>query len=463
MQSRFDLAIIGGGAAGTLAALQCLRQARAPLRIALFETAPRLGEGVAYSTTRPEHLLNVPTGRMSALPDRPDDFLDWLAARSGHDDIAREALARGFAPRREYAHYLRDRLQQARGASAATLEVLPARIDTLQRDGDGWTLHWTGGQAGARRVLLAVGNAARPLPARGASGLARPRLLDAWDYAGIAAIAADAEVCVVGTGLSMVDAVMTLAANGHRGRIHLLSRHALLPLAHSPGHQVDETLQVEALHPLGVRARLHRLRRQVRDAASCGLPWQAVMESLRPHVQSLWRSLPTAEQRRFLRHAVRYWDIHRHRIAPSVQAVIGNLLDSGQLRLHAARLDMAVAGQRCVQLTAHTRGRRTLALDVDHVVNATGVEMRVQAMRNPLLEQLLGDGHARPGAHGIGLASDAQGRLLDAQGHAQDDLRVAGSLRIGEAWESIAVPELRVQAQVIACDWLSSQPRPVAS
>jgi uncharacterized NAD(P)/FAD-binding protein YdhS len=84
-------------------------------------------------------------------------------------------------------------------------------------------------------------------------------------------------------------------------------------------------------------------------------------------------------------------------------------------------------------------------------------------MRNPLLEQLLGDGHARPGAHGLGLASDAQGRLLDAQGHAQDDLRVAGSLRIGEAWESIAVPELRVQAQVIACDWLSSQPRPVAS
>ncbi len=336
---------------------------------------------MAYATTQPEHLLNVPTGRMSALPDRPGDFLDWLATRPGYRDGAPEALARSYAPRREYAHYLRRRLQQAREASPARLVIFPARIDTLQREGEdeGWTLHGAQGRAAARRVLLAVGNAPRPLPARGARGLGRPRLLDACpDYAGVAAIDPGAEVCIVGTGLSMVDAVMTLAANGHRARIHLLSRHALLPLAHSPEHRVDGALQVEALHPLGIRARLRRLRRQARDAARGGLPWQAVMEALRPQVQALWRSLGAVEQRRFLRHAVRYWDIHRHRIAPSVQAVLGNLLDSGQLHMHRARLDMAVAGQRCVQLIARTRECRTLALDVEHVINATGVELRVQ-------------------------------------------------------------------------------------
>ncbi|HET6396675.1 MAG TPA: pyridine nucleotide-disulfide oxidoreductase, partial [Pseudoxanthomonas sp.] len=81
-------------------------------------------------------------------------------------------------------------------------------------------------------------------------------------------------------------------------------------------------------------------------------------------------------------------------------------------------------------------------------------ELRVQAMRNPLLEQLLGEGHALPGAHGIGLATDADGRLLDAGGRPQDDLRAIGSLRIGQAWESIAVPELRVQAEALARAWL---------
>ena len=92
MQSRFDIGIVGGGAAGTLVALQCLRQASTPLRIALFEPGtPCLG--VAYATDRPEHLLNVPSGRMSAFPDRADDFLDWLAARPGFVDVPRATLA----------------------------------------------------------------------------------------------------------------------------------------------------------------------------------------------------------------------------------------------------------------------------------------------------------------------------------------------------------------------------------
>jgi len=91
------------------------------------------------------------------------------------------------------------------------------------------------------------------------------------------------------------------------------------------------------------------------------------------------------------------------------------------------------------------------------VINATGLELRVQAMRNPLLEQLLGEGHARPGPHGIGLDVDAEGRLLDANGRPHDDLRVIGSLRIGEAWETIAVPELRVQAENIARAFTAAQ------
>ena len=131
---------------------------------------------------------------------------------------------------------------------------------------------------------------------------------------------------------------------------------------------------------------------------------------------------------------------------------------AGRLHVHRARLDMALAGERCVQLTARTRNGGLLALDVDHVINATGLEMRVQAMRNPLLDQLLGDGHACAGAHGIGLATDREGRMLDAAGDAQDDLRVIGSLRVGESWESIAIPELRVQAEAVARDWLGDDP-----
>src|SRR5690606_7587856 len=65
MHCDHDIAIVGGGAAGTLAAIQLLHRAPQGWRIALYEPAPRPGEGVAYSTRRAEHLLNVPAGRMS--------------------------------------------------------------------------------------------------------------------------------------------------------------------------------------------------------------------------------------------------------------------------------------------------------------------------------------------------------------------------------------------------------------
>jgi len=451
MHRDHDIAIVGGGAAGTLAAIHLLRRAAPGLRIAMYELSARPGEGVAYSTRRPEHLLNVPAGKMSALPDEPGDFLAWLATRREYASAG--DLSGRYLPRRDYAAYLAQRLEEARAGSAATFELHHHRITALHRGADGLRLEWSGGSANAGRVLLATGNAPRPLPARGASALGAPRLLEAWDSEGLAAIAPDARVCIAGTGLSMVDVVLTLAACGHRGPVHLLSRHGLLPLAHAPDSPVDTGLDVDTLLALDLRARLRVLRQRVAEAAAGGLPWQAVLERLRPRVQTLWRSLDAADQRRFLRHVVRYWDIYRHRIAPEADAVLQDLVRSGRLQLHRARLDLVTSGTRCVHIGARDRHGAVVALDVEHVINATGVEMRVQAMRNPLLEQLLGDGLAVPGAHGVGLATDMEGRLRDASDVARDDLRVIGSLRIGEAWESLAVPELRQQAQALAEAW----------
>ena len=289
----------------------------------------------------------------------------------------------------------------------------------------------------------------RAEPARGAGALSPAQRIAAWDFDAVKAIDHDAEVCIVGSGLSMADALLSLADNGHRGRIHVLSRHALLPLSHADV-AAAAGFDAQALFAMPLRARMRALRAQARDALQNGLPWQAVFERLRPHGQALWQSLTEAEQRRFLRHAVRYWDIHRHRVAPHVHARIAALRDSGQLRLHRGRVDHVMAQGRCVRLAYRHADGRFDELDADVLVNATGVELRARTMRSPLLDGLLGRGHARPGPHGIGIDTDESGRVLDADGRAWPNLLAIGSLRIGTLWESIAVPELRVQAEAAA-------------
>lgn len=453
----FDIAIIGGGAGGVLTAIHALRLADAGTRIALIEPVARLAQGVAYATTHGEHLLNVPARRMSAFKDRPDDFVDFLVASEGED--ARDAIAVAYAERRRYGDYLRDRLQLARTGTKAHFEVLQDRATGIDgEDGNGQLYLQLESGVGlrARGVVLAVGNNPKPLPARGVAGLPAESVLEAWDFDAIKRIPAEAEICIAGSGLSMVDTVLSLVANGHRGRVHVLSRHALLPLPHTK-HAVAG-FEAEALLPMPLRQRMRALRDAARDAGRQGLPWQAVMETARPLVRELWCTLGYDDQRRFLRHVVRYWDVHRHRIAPQVHAQLEALQASGQLRLHRGRLQTVAREGARIRVSVSMRDRRSLELDVDRIVNATGVEMRAQLMRNPLLSDLLGKGLARPGPHGIGIDTCAEGELVDAQGRNLAGMAVVGSLRIGRLWESIAVPELRGQAENAARRLLARRP-----
>ncbi|HEY5972236.1 MAG TPA: FAD/NAD(P)-binding protein [Pseudoxanthomonas sp.] len=451
----FDIAIIGGGAGGVLAAIHALRLADANIRIALIEPNARLAQGVAYATTHAEHLLNVPARRMSAFNDRPDDFMDFLVANDG--EAARDAIAVSYAERRRYGDYLRDRLQRARTGTAAHFEVLQDRVIGIDEGKEGARLHLeSGASIHARGIVLAVGNSPKPLPARGGASLPPQSILEAWDFDAIKRIPADAEICIAGSGLSMVDTVLSLVANGHRGRVHVLSRHALLPLPHT--HHVVAEFDADALRKMGLRQRMRYLREATREATAQSLPWQAVLERVRPLVQDLWCTLSPDDQRRFLRHVVRYWDVHRHRIAAQVHAQLERLQASGQLLLHRGRLDTVAREGGRIRLTVVMRDRRSQQLDVDRIVNATGVEMRAQLMRNPLLADLLGKGIARPGPHGIGIDTTRGGDMVDAEGEARPRLLVVGSLRIGRLWESIAVPELRGQAESAARRMLALPP-----
>lgn len=439
----FDVAIVGGGAAGTLVATRLLANADSRLRVAIVEPAAELARGAAYSTEFPEHLLNVIAARMSSFEEDPGHFVRFLA---GKDDSGGHmaTLGASFAPRRDYGRYLRETLRsQPRYPSLQHLRDHAVDIDRE----NSITLR-SGGSIRARAVVLAAGNAARGLPPSLATGGAC--IANAWDHTAIQRIEPDADVCILGSGLSMVDAVVTLARRRHRGRIRVLSRHGLMPLPHAAPGPRDRN--VDDLLGLGLRDRLRALRERVRTAVAAGEPWQWTFDRLRPHGQAMWRSLHVREQARFLRHLARYWDIHRHRIAPEIAATLDGLRAGGQMEIVAGRVSSVDARSGAAAIVHYRRRHctRMQAFQAHWIVNATGIESDVERRPDALMHALRMRGRILPGPHGLGIASEGIGFVLDAGGRPDPNLLVLGALRIGDLWESIAVPELRGQAYAIA-------------
>lgn len=114
------IAVVGGGFAGTMVAANLLRAAgahEARVHVVLIDRQASFGEGAAYRTADPRHLLNVPASHMSAWPDAPSDFLDWRRAR------APETAAYEFVPRRVYGEYVRSRFVEAAAAAAPSVSA----------------------------------------------------------------------------------------------------------------------------------------------------------------------------------------------------------------------------------------------------------------------------------------------------------------------------------------------------
>lgn len=95
------VAICGIGASAALL-LCALTRLPGKISVVVIGNRAELGEGIAYATTNPHHLLNAPAARMSAAPSDPQHFLDWLTDHG----INGESFANQFVLRTHYARYL---------------------------------------------------------------------------------------------------------------------------------------------------------------------------------------------------------------------------------------------------------------------------------------------------------------------------------------------------------------------
>lgn len=436
------VAIIGAGFSGTMTAVQLANRG---IDVSLIGRAPQVGKGVAYSTVDPAHLLNIPAGKMGAWPEAPADFAN--VTRSDPET---------YVPRMLFGNYLRDILD----ASAVTVvegDAVGVR--------PGWTVQMADGSSiAADALVLAPGNQApdalpfaRDLPERLFAA-------DPWGPAGRAAIVkavasavvekGGGDVLVIGSGLSMIDVALSLDAAGHRGKLVAVSRRGQRPRVHL---ETMSAVPSSDDAPIGSLSALFSWVRQ--RTGEC--EWRDAVDSVRPRTHELWQSLSLDDQRRFMRHARPWWDVHRHRIAPRAGEIVERMIAEGRMEVMAGR----VQSLREVENRPSTSSgradfegseleaviRRRGAADNDAPrrfavgINCTGPLHAIARTRDPVLRSLLDAGLAEPDALGIGLKIDDDVRVIGA-----DRLWAMGSLGKARYWEIIAVPDIRVQAEQVA-------------
>jgi uncharacterized NAD(P)/FAD-binding protein YdhS len=452
-----DIAIIGAGFTGSLLALHLLQRCQPGDRVYLIERNAQFGRGLAYSTGNPNHLLNVRAGNMSAYADQPDHFVQWLRRlpKATQALLNEYPTVTTFVPRGLYGSYIQQQLGEEiwrRGHGPNLYMVTDEAVCVHREPSKGRAKPLSVELAVGRRLpvdrcVLATGNL---LPTKNKGAIVG----NPWDEKALGNLDRQSDVVVLGTGLTMVDTVISLLDRGHKGRIVAVSRRGLLPRLHlSAG--VDDLPRPWQFDtpPQGhnVLRLLRRIRAACREAAAQGQDWRVVVDGLRSHTQRLWHEMPMGERARFLRHLRPWWDVHRHRSATRVMARILEAIQLKQLMIVAGRIDSMTQVGDSISVAIRPRGKDgRMTMNAQRVLDCTALTPDLSKLELPLLRELIASGAAKADALGLGLDVTPSGALIDAEGKPAKDLFAIGPITRGTFWEITAVPDIRVACEALA-------------
>ena len=453
------VAVIGGGFTGVAFIIHAIRAAQpgVGLDFTIVEPAAQLGRGVAYGTDEPQHRINVPSDRMSIFAADPGHATRWLLAHGAIDAGSADARGHYYVSRARYGEYVAATLNEVVANAAPRVRVVHRRATAtgLQKIGAGYVVQLADGtQLDADRVALCFGHTPSKPP-----GVIDAEVFDddrfvahPWSADALRAIAPDASVLLVGTGLTMADVAVTLLERGHRGRITAISRRGLRPRPHGVFADTGDFLG-DAPAPRTARGLLRMLRERIAtDELALGQGWHATADAFRFQLPTLWNALPPIEKRRVVARLLPFWDVHRFRIAPQIHDTVEKAIVDGQMTVVKARIADIHRSAKGFRAGLAIAGGGREERDFDAVVFCTGAARDID--RNPLARSLIESGIARLDVIGMGLDTDLLSRVRDASGNVTLGLFAFGPITRGSFGEMTGAPDITRHVENVLGDAL---------
>jgi len=450
------IGIIGAGFCGTMTAVHLIENSKKPIEIILINSKKNFNKGVAFDAFSEKHLLNVPTGKMSAFPDHPQHFLNWILEQEGFENMDSSMIEHSFLPRKTYGNYLTDIWEKAKKNALQNnicLFVIESQVDDIDVKEKQISLDIKNiGQINVDACVLANGNnVPGNLKIKNMEFYTSPNYFqNPWRPEAFEQLQNDSKVLILGSGLSMVDTVLSVSDQVNRGKIISVSPNGfnILPHRHNEIKYTKLTKQLKenmSLYDLIKLIRLH-----TKSAQKLGVSAAPIIDSLRPYTQKLWISFSTKEQfHNRLRHL---WNIARHKIPIHTHDYIHKLINNGLLETKAGKIIDMREKQGAVQVEFFDKKENKIkTLLVDRVINCTGPEFDIMKMENSFLKKGLLKGLITQDALKMGITTQPETfQVIRSDGQPQNNLFTIGSNLRGNLLESTAVNELRWQSKRLA-------------
>lgn len=444
------IGIIGGGYSALAVAYELIQLSRVPVELLIFDPTSYAGKGIAYSTDCPLHLLNVPVGRMGALRGKSEDFFEWLLAephkwRSLDPSFKRlEVGSEKYFPRMIYGMYLQDfkqsleKLVFEKNCQLRFVKKECVDICRDQPDQKVWRIITTDNREiyHADHIILAMSSPwtqkfpaiqherylEQPWPIMTNVSLAKQKLDCLGCYS---------KVGIIGSGLTMLDALAMLKYLSFDGQIEVISNKKLLPLEDRESEEIREIKLVEI--PTNLLKAFKIIRKLIDKTGD----WLPVFRSLRLITQELWERLTPTDKRKFIERLLSFWNIHRHRVPSEVKKIFEDYQEAQSLSFIKGKVVNIESCDHKINIV-YSNQKENNTKTYDLVINCTGPNFNIEKHSSPFIQRVLKKQYIQPDTLGMGIDPE------------NETIHPLGALTFGTYFEITSVPDIREQCYKVA-------------
>jgi uncharacterized NAD(P)/FAD-binding protein YdhS len=452
------IGIIGGGFTGTMITVQLIDKSTEQCEIILINERETLNKGIAYNPYSDKHLLNVITGKMSAYPDNPDHFLDWVMQKDEFKKKDITIIANSFLPRQIYGEYLCNIWEEAK-KSAKSKQIQITVIDSFVVDldvSDNSVDLWLENdlKLNIDYCVIATGNHIPRNPQiKNIDFYNSPNYFqNPWKIESVKNTNINLPVLIIGNGLTMVDTVLGLLEQGFKGEIYSISPNGFNILPHRHNGLKYSKLVEELRADMNIYELVNLVNKHIKTVREYGVSAEPIIDSLRPHTQKIWQSFSDKDKELFMSRLRHLWGVARHRIPLHSHDKIQQLRIDGKLHINSGKIiDITELNESIIVQYFDKKENEIKEIKVSRIINCTGPETDLMSLDKSFLKNCLLKGVLKQDKLRIGIKANTETfQIINSDGKPHTNLYTIGSNLKGELWESTAVNELRGQAEKLA-------------